>query len=94
VTRSILTALAVSLAVPATAQSICAPHDHMSDRLRQEYGETRQAVAYGSQQLITVWANLETETWTITMTTPDGKTCVMGAGHNYTPLAEPAGEVM
>ena len=87
---------AVFLAGAAAAQSRpnCAPRQIVLDRLEQKYGETRQSIGLGSQgSVMEVFASVETGTWTITVTTPNGLTCMIGAGEAFETqdLVEPAG---
>jgi hypothetical protein len=87
-------ALCIWLAVmplPAAAQGSqsCAPRDHVVARLAERYGETRQSMGLGSNSAVMeVFASLETGTWTITVTTPQGVTCLVASGQAYAELRE------
>ena len=35
-----------------------------------------------------LWASDSTGTWTITVTTPEGATCLVASGQDYTPVSE------
>jgi hypothetical protein len=76
----------------AHAQAACAPHDVMIERLADGWGEARLSVALDrAGNMIETYANLDTGTWTITVTTPGGPTCIIGAGQAFELVAEPAG---
>ena len=87
-----LTALAVLLAWPATAQQ-CAPYGDMANIIARE-GQARRGMGLDAgEQLPTLWTAPD-GAWTLTITKPDGTTCVVGTGTAYSPLSDPAGEVM
>lgn len=74
--------LAVSLA--AEAQMRCGPRDTVVGHLSTKYGETQQSV--GLQQgrgMVETFANPDSGTWTILLTTPNGMSCLMAAGEAW-----------
>jgi hypothetical protein len=75
---------------PALSQtSNCASHEIVSERLARGYGETRQSMALGAgNALVETWANLDTGSWTITVTQPGGPTCLVASGQAFERLAE------
>ena len=76
---------------PAAPQSSgnCAMRHQVIARLASTYGETRQSVGLGANnQVVEVFASLETGTWTITVTNPNGLTCLVASGQAYEPVAE------
>jgi len=86
----------VLAAQQASAQTSrnCAPRDLVLERLAESYGETRQGIGLGANNaVIEVFASSETGSWTITVTTPNGLTCLVASGQSYEALAEslPAG---
>ena len=89
-----LTALAFSAlliaASPLFAQSQnCAPRDLVLKRLAEKYGETRRSIGMGQRgMLMETFASDETGSWTITVTTPQGMTCLVASGQAYEVLAE------
>lgn len=67
----------------------CAPREMVVDRLADKYGETRQSMGLGAQgAVVETFASGETGTWTITVTTPNGLTCLVASGQSFEPLAE------
>jgi TRAP-type mannitol/chloroaromatic compound transport system substrate-binding protein len=80
---------ATTAASPALSQSAnCASHDIVTERLADGYGESRQTIALGSgNTLVETWANLDTGTWTITVTQPGGPTCLVASGQAFELLA-------
>ena len=81
-------ALPMSGAAEAQTRN-CAPRDAVVDRLASGYGETRQSMGLGANnQVIEVFASEETGTWTITVTSAQGVTCLVASGQAFEPLAE------
>lgn len=75
--------------VAAQTPRNCAPRAVVLDRLAGHYGETRQSVGLGSNNaVVEVFASSETGTWTITVTLPDGLTCLVASGQSFETLAE------
>ena len=79
---------------PAAAQEGCAPRAEVEAFLARDYQE--QPIATGIANnggLVEVFASPERTTWTLLITMPDGRTCMMAAGENWiastqTPIAE------
>ena len=80
-------ALAVSLAVPASAQAPCGPDQAVRDVLSDRHGESviKSEVA-GDNVLLELWANPETGTWTLTGTR-DGLMCILRSGERVEGVA-------
>lgn len=91
-------ALVVLLACPVAAQNMqhCATRDLVVERLAQKYGESRQALGLGTQgAMVEIFASEESGSWTITVTMPNGSTCLIATGQAYERLVEalpPAGD--
>lgn len=67
----------------------CAPRDAVVTRLAEGYGETRQSMGLGANNaVIEVFASSETGSWTITVTQPNGVTCLVASGQGFEQLAE------
>lgn len=83
--------LTVLAAQHANAQAgrQCAPRDAVVERLSSTYGETRQSIGLGDQGvMIETFASSNSGTWTITVTTPNGLTCLVASGRSFEHLAE------
>ena len=82
--------LALGTAAPALAQNQqCANRDTVVGRLAEKYGESRQSIGMVSQgRVMEVFASTETGTWTITVTMPNGLTCLVASGQSYENLEE------
>lgn len=83
--------LIASTAGMATAQTQqnCAPREAVVNRLASGYGETRQSMGLGANNnVVEVFASAETGTWTITVTMPNGLTCLVASGQAFEELAE------
>lgn len=84
-------ALYIVTTTDAAAQNArnCAPREAVVDRLAEGYGETRQSMGLGANNaVVEVFASDETGTWTITVTTPNGLTCLVASGQSFETLAE------
>lgn len=73
----------------------CGERAQIVNRLSEGYGETRQSMGLGSDNsVIEMFASEETGTWTITVTLPNGMTCLVASGQAYEESVEdltPAG---
>ena len=75
------------LAAQATPQ--CAPRDQILPVLHQKYGETRHGIGLiGSAQVMEIFTNPETGTWTITASLPDGLMCMVASGEHFETVTE------
>lgn len=62
----------------------CGPRQAVIDRLAGTYGETRRSLGLGSEgAVVEVFASSETGSWTITVTLPNGTTCLVAAGQSF-----------
>lgn len=87
----ILSAITLGLATPGIAAANCAPRDVVVERLAERYGESRQSVGLGSNNaVVEVFASSETGTWTITVTSVNGMTCLVASGQSFETLNEAA----
>ena len=82
------------LALAATQVSAqnanCAPRAVVIERLADAYGESRQSVGLGGRgEMVETFASVQTGTWTITVTAPNGITCLVASGQSYEKLDEP-----
>ena len=79
----------------AAAQQQCAPRDVVIAQLSEGFGETRQSIGLAQgNRVVEVFASEESGTWTITVTLPNGTTCLVAAGIAFEHVAEalpPAG---
>ncbi|RED14139.1 hypothetical protein [Pontivivens insulae] len=68
----------------------CGARDSVVSHLTETYGESRQAIALDARGIIEIWVNENTGTFTVTITTVEGVTCLLSAGEHWTdpaPLA-------
>ena len=93
-TRATLTALAVLFAWPAAAAT-CLPTAQAYEYHKSKRQESRQSVGLDrAGNIVTHWASDRTGSWAITITKPNGETCLAATGTHHTTLDEAAGEVM
>jgi hypothetical protein len=95
---ALMAALAVvALVAPGQAQVPCAPRELMVRGLAEKHGEARVGIGLAANgQVVEIWRNPVTGTWTITASTPAGVMCMVASGEGFEDLLEPmpaAGEV-
>ena len=86
--------LAATTAKAEPAPRNCGPHAQVVERLAEGYGESPVGLGLASNgTAVQVFANLDTGTWTITTTVPQGITCLVASGQSWTEIATlPAGD--
>ena len=86
------TAMALTLLTThelAAQNTNCGPHEAVTARLADRYGESRQVIAMtADQSVMEVFASAETGSWTVTITRAGQPTCLVAAGENYQHVAE------
>ncbi|MEL6587082.1 MAG: hypothetical protein AAFY65_13670 [Pseudomonadota bacterium] len=83
---AMLTAFLLLIAsLPAQAQAAnCGVRGAVVERLSGQFGETRRGIGLGTQnRIVEVFASDETGTWTITITMPDGRMCLVASGQAW-----------
>ena len=84
-----LAAMALTAGQASAQGRNCAPREVVVERLAEKYGESRQSIGLGGQGMVMeTFASAESGTWTITVTMPNGLTCLMASGQSYEALAE------
>ena len=65
------------------------PRQVVVERLQGHYGETRQSIGMATQgRVVEVFASAKSGTWTITVTLPNGMTCLVASGQAFETLTE------
>lgn len=73
----------------ARANPQCGPRETVVQTLADRYGETRRSLGLaGPTQVMEVFASDDTGTWTITLTMPDGVTCMVASGQGFQTINE------
>lgn len=73
----------VNLPAHAAGQS-CGPRADLVAQLSSQFGETRRGIGLGqSDRIVEIFASGATGSWTITVTTPDGRTCLVASGQSW-----------
>lgn len=83
-------AFAASLAgaqAEAQTRGACAARTDIVKRLSDRYGETLQSMGLQNNGILEIYASDDTGTWTIVVTTPDGRACLLAAGQLWEPDA-------
>lgn len=82
---SLLTAFTLPSA--AWAQMACGDRERIVGQLAKKYGETPQSIGLGRNQgVVETFASDKTGTWTIILTTPEGRSCLLAAGEGFEAL--------
>jgi hypothetical protein len=77
------------LAAPAQAAPQCGPRAAVLAHLAETYAETRQSIGLAANNMVMeVFASRESGSWTITVTTAEGVTCLVATGQGFEPVAE------
>lgn len=86
--RTVLMALAVlfTLTLPGVSHAqfaMCGERAKIIDQLKSKYQESRQAVGLISDNGAAELYVSEKGTWTMLVTLPTGKSCIIAAGHSW-----------
>lgn len=76
----------LALALPAQAQSNCGSRASIIKMLAQKYKEAPKFIAIAGQKYLIEIFISKAGTWTILITEPEGKTCVIAAGDSWEAL--------
>jgi hypothetical protein len=77
--------LATQNAIAATA---CGPRAVVVAQLADRYGESRRGMGLaGNAGIVEVFVS-DTASWTVTVTLPDGRTCLLASGEGWETLNE------
>ncbi len=78
--------LALAFSNPAQAIGMCGSRADFIKALSDKYQETGKALGIAGQvNLVEIFAS-KSGTWTILVTTPDGKSCIIAAGSSWEDL--------
>ncbi len=67
----------------------CGIRASVVERLAATYGETRRGIGLATgNAVVEVFASDATGTWTITVTLPNGRTCLLASGQHYEAMVE------
>ncbi len=74
----------------AQAGPKCGPRPAILSQLAERWGETRRSIGIASNTMVVeTFASPATQSWTITVTTPDGKTCLIATGEDFEGTTDP-----
>lgn len=83
-----LLSLALSVFAGTAFAATCGPRAQVVERLASTYGETVQSMGLGSNNgIVEVFASTESGTWTITVTTANGRMCLVASGQAFEAIA-------
>jgi hypothetical protein len=92
--KLLLLALFTSCAVePATAQSQCGTREQALEFLQGQYNESVHGMGLiKDKAVMELWLSEGNATWTVTVTLPDGQTCLIASGENYQQVVSVEGD--
>jgi len=68
----------------ANAQTVCGKRADIIHQLENKYGETRRSLGVQrGRGVIEIYASAKTGSWTILLTDPRGRSCLMAAGEAF-----------
>ena len=74
----------------ASAGQQCGTRAAILAQLSDKWGETRRAVGLAANNMVMeTFASDATQSWTITVTTPEGRTCLIATGDGFEGTADP-----
>ena len=74
----------------AFAAPQCDTRDRVTAYLAERFGETRRAIGLaGDSAMMELFAAEDSGTWTLTLTLPDGRMCLLAAGTAFETLSDP-----
>ncbi len=84
-----VTVLLLALASPTIAQQQCGQREAVLSHLAEKYSETRRSIGLAANNMVMeVYASGTSGTWTITVTTPQGMTCLVASGQGFEVVEE------
>ncbi len=89
-------ACAAFVPVSAKSQQICGDRAKIVAHLGSDYKEERSGIGLAASGTVIELFTANSGTWTMLMTTPGGRTCVMGSGEGWEQTQRPkpvAGEI-
>jgi hypothetical protein len=81
--------LAGMILLPGTARAApqCAPHDTVASNLAGQYAERPRSMGLAQDNTVMELYAADSGTWTLTVTLPNGMTCLVAAGTSFETLA-------
>lgn len=76
----------------AQAQAACFPREEMVSYLTSRYNESSTGYGLTAGNVVELWVSEDGTTWTMIVTTPEGVTCHVASGLDWTPTAPVYGE--
>lgn len=88
--RLVLAALVAAAPMLVEAQApMCGAYEHITSELTRRYGEVLRARMVNTLRTTEVWANGDSQTWTIITRNVQGVTCIRAAGQGVEWFGEP-----
>ncbi len=81
---ALTSALLLGIQSPVSAEPACATHEEVTRHLADNFAEVPIAIALASDNgVIEVFSRGDGATWTMVVTRPDGKSCIVASGEAW-----------
>jgi hypothetical protein len=68
----------------------CGPRAAVVAQLADRFGESRRSMGIAANNMVMeIYASEASQSWTITVTTPQGQTCLIASGQGFEAVVEP-----
>lgn len=81
--RTILSAIVLFFLSTASAQALCAERDEIIDKLESSHSEEIVGLGIASGFLVELLTSKDGSTWSIVITYPTGRSCVVAVGEDW-----------
>ncbi len=86
----IMVTQAQALVAPQSQAAQCGPRAAVLAQLTDRYGESRRAMGLAANNMVMeVFASDASQSWTITVTTPQGQMCLLASGQGFEAMVDP-----
>lgn len=76
------------VATPTQGMGMCGARGDFIKALNDKYQETRKSIGIAGEVNVVELFTSKTGTWTVLVTTPEGKSCIIAAGKGWENLEE------
>ncbi len=78
----------------ASAQEACGPREQVVKMLEQRHGEAPVSMGLAMNgSVVEVFSTVDGTSWSLLMTMPDGRTCMIAAGESWMSVTQISGRV-
>lgn len=95
ITSAALGLVAAVVALPAAAQpNVCGQRAQFVEMLSKRFAEAPVSMGLATNgNVVEVFSATDGSSWTLLVTTPDGRSCMAASGESWMPVAQVSGQV-